>query len=91
MAYYALFLRTEACSRVCILLALSAHVSIDDNRYVDVVTELGYAQGMNDILARFLVVTDSEVDSYWMFCNFMEKKRTDFLEDTMMCKISKSN
>ena len=44
---------------------------------------------MNDILARFLVVTDSEVDSYWMFCNYMEKKRADFLEDTMMCKISK--
>ena len=49
---------------------------------------MGYAQGMNDILARFLVVTDSEVDSYWMFCGYMEKKRADFLEDTMMCKIS---
>ena len=42
---------------------------------------------MNDILARFLVVTDSEVDSYWMFCNYMEKKREDFLEKTMMNKI----
>ena len=50
-------------------------------------TDIGYSQGMNDILARFLVVTDSEIDSYWMFCSYMEKKRPDFLEDTMMCKI----
>ena len=50
-------------------------------------TDIGYSQGMNDILARFLVVTDSEIDSYWMFCLYMEKKRPDFLEDTMMCKI----
>lgn len=50
--------------------------------------DIGYSQGMNDILARFLVVTNSEIDSYWMFCSYMEKKRPDFLEDTMMCKIS---
>ncbi len=54
----------------------------------DFLPEIGYAQGMNDILARFLVVTDSEVDSYWMFCSYMEKKKVDFLEDTMLCKIS---
>lgn len=42
---------------------------------------------MNDILSRFLVVTDSEVDSYWMFCNYMDIKRHDFIEDTMMDKI----
>lgn len=49
--------------------------------------DIGYCQGMNDILSRFLVVTDSEVDSYWMFCNYMEYKRADFLEDSMMNKI----
>lgn len=42
---------------------------------------------MNDILSRFLVITDSEVDSYWMFCYYMDKKRSDFIEDTMMSKI----
>lgn len=42
---------------------------------------------MNDILSRFLVVTDSEVDSYWMFCNYMYIKRHDFIEETMMNKI----
>ena len=50
-------------------------------------TDIGYAQGMNDILARFLVVTDSEVDSYWLFTKYMEQKRTDFLEDSMMMKV----
>lgn len=52
--------------------------------------DVGYAQGMNDLLARFLVVTDSEVDSYWMFAKYMEYKREDFLEDTMMKKVGKS-
>ena len=42
---------------------------------------------MNDILARFLVVTDSEVDSYWMFVKYMEHKREDFLEYSMMKKV----
>lgn len=42
---------------------------------------------MNDILARFLVVTDSEVDSYWLFTRYMDGKRNDFLEDTMMAKV----
>ena len=50
-------------------------------------TEIGYAQGMNDILARFLVVTDSEVDSYWLFKRYMDGKQQDFLEDTMMAKV----
>ena len=42
---------------------------------------------MNDILARFLVITNSEVDSYWMFCHYMDLKKSDFLENTMMEKI----
>ena len=44
---------------------------------------MGYAQGMNDLLARFLVVTDSEVDSYWMFAHYMANKRLDFMESMM--------
>ena len=51
---------------------------------------MGYAQGMNDILARFLVVTESEVDSYWLFKAYMGKKKDDFLEDTMLTKVGKS-
>ena len=45
---------------------------------------MGYAQGMNDLLARFLVVTDSEVDSYWMFTHYMRDKR---IEGSMMRKV----
>ena len=48
---------------------------------------IGYAQGMNDILARFLVVTGSEIDSYFLFKKYMDDKRADFLEDTMMAKL----
>lgn len=49
--------------------------------------DVGYAQGMNDILVQFLLVTHSEVDSYWMFSKHMEEKRKDFMEATMLKKI----
>lgn len=42
---------------------------------------------MNDLLARFLVVTDSEVDSYWMFVRYMTDKRIDFMEVSMLRKV----
>ena len=29
--------------------------------------DVGYAQGMNDIMARFLVVMKKESEAYWMF------------------------
>ena len=45
---------------------------------------LGYAQGMNDILVRFLVVMHSEVDTYWMFSKYMEHKVRDFMEEGYM-------
>ena len=52
-------------------------------------SEMRYAQGMNDILARFLVMTESEVDSNWLFKQYVERKKEDFLEETMMTKLSK--
>ncbi|XP_052283885.1 TBC1 domain family member 15-like isoform X2 [Dreissena polymorpha] len=48
---------------------------------------IGYAQGMNDIIARFLFVFDSEVEAYWCFHNYLEKIKTDFLEEGMVGKI----
>ena len=51
--------------------------------------DMGYAQGMNDLLARFLVVTDSEVDAFWMFERYMKDKRIDFMEASMMRKVGK--
>ena len=37
---------------------------------------LSYSQGMNDILARFLLVFHNEVDSYWAFVHYMEHKKS---------------
>ena len=34
-------------------------------------------------------MTDSEVDSYWMFVKYMDKKRADFMEDSMMGKVGR--
>ncbi|XP_052820705.1 TBC1 domain family member 15-like [Mya arenaria] len=49
--------------------------------------DVGYAQGMNDILARFLFVFDSEVEAYWCFHNYLEKIKIDFQEEGMINKI----
>ena len=51
---------------------------------------VGYLQGYNDILARFLVVLDSEVDCYWMFGLFVQKREKDFSEEGMIHKIGQS-
>lgn len=48
---------------------------------------LSYSQGMNDILARFLLVLHNEVDCYWAFVQYMEHKKNDFAEDTMIKKV----
>eukprot|EP00794_Sanderia_malayensis_P019403 gene19403-21326_t len=50
--------------------------------------DVGYAQGMNDIMSRFFVVMDSEADAYWMFCNYMEHFKEDFMETDMLRKIN---
>lgn len=50
--------------------------------------DVGYAQGMNDIMSRFFVVMESEADAYWMFCNYMNHFKGDFLEGDMLHKIS---
>ena len=43
---------------------------------------------MNDILTRFVIVMDSEVDAYWCFCNYMERVEHDFDEDGMFEKVT---
>ena len=49
-------------------------------------TELPYLQGCNDILARFLLVLESEVDCYWIFKMYVEKRKNDFTEEGMIKK-----
>ena len=42
---------------------------------------------MNDIMARFLVVMESETEAYWLFVNYMEYFKEDFMEEGMLSKI----
>ncbi|XP_071489030.1 TBC1 domain family member 15-like [Diadema antillarum] len=46
-----------------------------------------YAQGMNDVLSRFLVVMDNETEAYWCFTLYLEKVVDDFLETGMIKKL----
>ena len=46
--------------------------------------ELSYLQGYNDIAARFLVVLESEMDCYWAFKLYVEKRKADFSETGMI-------
>ncbi|XP_070554297.1 TBC1 domain family member 15-like isoform X2 [Ptychodera flava] len=50
--------------------------------------DVGYAQGMNDVLSRFLVVLDSEVEAYWCFVKFMDDVYSDFIESGMLRKLT---
>ncbi|KAI0239163.1 GTPase-activating protein GYP7 [Lamellibrachia satsuma] len=50
---------------------------------------VGYAQGMNDIAGRFLVVFDSEVEAYWCFKNYMHQVETEFMEESVLRKLEK--
>ncbi|CAK1540745.1 unnamed protein product [Leptosia nina] len=40
--------------------------------------DLGYVQGMSDILAPLLLLLGNEVDSFWCFAGFMEKILSNF-------------
>ncbi|XP_072127621.1 TBC1 domain family member 17 isoform X1 [Mobula birostris] len=42
--------------------------------------DLGYVQGMSDLLSPILYVTQNEVDSFWCFTGFMEKVHRNFEE-----------
>ena len=54
-------------------------------------TDVSYAQGMNDLCSRFLVVLDSEVDTFWSFSCYMENFSKDFHADGLHRKIGKSH
>ncbi|XP_063053742.1 TBC1 domain family member 15 [Engraulis encrasicolus] len=42
--------------------------------------DLGYVQGMSDLLAPILYVMENEVDAFWCFVNFMEEMHENFEE-----------
>ncbi|XP_078070061.1 TBC1 domain family member 15 isoform X2 [Mustelus asterias] len=49
--------------------------------------DVSYAQGMNDLVSRFLEVLDSEVDAYWCSAFYFEKMSFDFKEEGLIRKI----
>eukprot|EP00039_Didymoeca_costata_P028524 m.21341 g.21341 ORF g.21341 m.21341 type:complete len:474 (+) comp7116_c0_seq1:153-1574(+) len=49
--------------------------------------QVGYAQGMNDVLSMILAVMDHEADAYWCFRNYLETIQADFMAKGMMEKL----
>ncbi|KAL6438386.1 hypothetical protein ACFW04_004494 [Cataglyphis niger] len=43
--------------------------------------DLGYVQGMSDLLSPILFLMDNEVDAFWCFVGFMDKVSTNFEMD----------
>ncbi|KAJ3031244.1 UNVERIFIED_CONTAM: GTPase activating protein [Siphonaria sp. JEL0065] len=43
--------------------------------------DLGYVQGMNDLLSPILETMDDEVEAFWCFVNWMELKKGNFSRD----------
>ncbi|XP_014219166.1 TBC1 domain family member 15 [Copidosoma floridanum] len=43
--------------------------------------DLGYVQGMSDLLSPILCLMDNEVDAFWCFVGFMDKVSTNFEMD----------
>ncbi|CAF3389048.1 unnamed protein product [Rotaria sp. Silwood1] len=43
--------------------------------------DLGYVQGMNDLLSPILIVMDNEVDAFWCFVGLMERMEQNFHMD----------
>lgn len=44
-------------------------------------SELGYVQGMSDLLSPILFVMDNEPLAFWAFCQFMEQTKEHFAEN----------
>jgi hypothetical protein len=43
---------------------------------------------MNDIAGRFLSVFKTEVETYWSLDRYIDKIKNDFIQETMLAKIS---
>ncbi|KAJ8315023.1 hypothetical protein KUTeg_007173 [Tegillarca granosa] len=52
--------------------------------------DLGYVQGMSDLLSPILVVMENEVDAFWCFSGLMERLCTNFEMDQKGMKVQLS-
>jgi hypothetical protein len=48
--------------------------------------DLGYVQGMSDLLAPILVVMENEVDAFWCFAGFIHMLGSNFEKDQLAMK-----
>uniref|UniRef100_A0A4W4F7R5 Rab-GAP TBC domain-containing protein n=1 Tax=Electrophorus electricus TaxID=8005 RepID=A0A4W4F7R5_ELEEL len=48
--------------------------------YVQYCTDVGYVQGMSDLLSPILYVLEHEVDAFWCFVSFMDQMHENFEE-----------
>ncbi|CAF0813007.1 unnamed protein product [Didymodactylos carnosus] len=53
--------------------------------------DLGYVQGMNDLLSPVLIVMDNEVDAFWCFVGLMDRMGDNFHMDQSHIKRQLSN
>ena len=53
--------------------------------------DLGYVQGMSDLLAPIMVLMNDEVDSFWCFVGLMNKMEGNFLMDQLNIKMQLNN
>lgn len=53
--------------------------------------DLGYVQGMSDLLSPIMVIMENEVDSFWCFAGYMEKIESNFLMEQLEIKLQLSN
>ncbi|CAF0925791.1 unnamed protein product [Rotaria sordida] len=53
--------------------------------------DLGYVQGMNDLLSPILVIMEDEIDTYWCFVGLMSRMEQNFHLDQSHIKSQLSN
>lgn len=55
------------------------------------ITNLGYVQGMNDLVSPILVIMEDEVDSFWCFVGLMSRMEQNFHLDQLHIKNQLNN
>ncbi len=59
--------------------------------YIMFNSDLGYVQGMNDLLSPILIIMENEVDAFWCFIGLMERMEANFHMDQTHIKRQLSN
>lgn len=51
--------------------------------------EIGYVQGMNEVLSMFLVTVEHKAAAFWGFSNYVLRNKLFFNSTGLMAKLSK--